>query len=101
MFVPSWDGSQRVFQYTSLPEKKARLTLASRAAVTFARWSFDQYSSWPTDMNILCFVIRLGSDAGVETRDVGDVVSVLLQEPDHRVLVGEQVVAPVVVAAGA
>src|SRR6266550_8761589 len=41
--------SQRVFQNTSLPLKKARWTPASRAASTFVRCSPDQYSSWPTD----------------------------------------------------
>ena len=31
--------------------------------LTFVRWSFDQYSSCPTDRNILCFVSRAGSTA--------------------------------------
>src|SRR3954447_9972937 len=53
-----WLFSQRVFQKTSLPLKKARLTPASRAAVTLARWGPDQYSSCPEDMNILWFLIR-------------------------------------------
>ena len=44
---------KRVFQNTSLPLKKARLTPASRAASTFARWVPDQYSSCPTDMKTL------------------------------------------------
>jgi hypothetical protein len=47
-------GSQRVFQNTSLPEKKARLTPAARAASTLARWPPDQYSSWPTDRKVSC-----------------------------------------------
>ena len=51
--------SQRVFQNTSLPLKKARLTPASRAASTLARWPPDQYSSWPTDRKVLWFLIRL------------------------------------------
>jgi hypothetical protein len=42
-------GSQRVFQYTSLPLKNARCTPASRAASTAGRWPADQYSSCPTD----------------------------------------------------
>ena len=50
--------SQRVFQKTSLPLKKARLTPAARAASTFARWPPDQYSSWPTDRKVLWLVIR-------------------------------------------
>ena len=45
VFVPSIDGSQRVFQNTSLPEKNARFTPASRAASTWARCAPDQYSS--------------------------------------------------------
>src|SRR6476646_7219636 len=36
---------QRVFQNTSFPLKKARLTPASRAASTLARSPADQYSS--------------------------------------------------------
>ena len=36
--VPSMLFSHRVFQKTSLPLKKARLTPASRAASTFSRW---------------------------------------------------------------
>ncbi len=44
---------QRVFQNTSLPLKKARLTPASRAASTFARSWPDQYSSWPLEMMTL------------------------------------------------
>jgi len=47
---PSMAVSQRVFQNTSLPLKKARFTPASRAASTFARCPPDQYSSCPTDM---------------------------------------------------
>ena len=53
VLVPSAEGSKRVFQNTSLPEKKARLTPWLRAEVTFARWLADQYSSWPVDMNTL------------------------------------------------
>ena len=45
--------SQRVFQKISLPLKNARCTPAFRAASTFARCPADQYSSCPTDMNIL------------------------------------------------
>ena len=52
-------GSQRVFQKLSLPLKKARLTPASRAASTLARWVPDQYSSWPTDRKVLCSRISL------------------------------------------
>src|SRR3954470_10915898 len=44
-------GSHRVFQNTSFPLKKARLTPASRAASTLRRCPPDQYSSWPTDKN--------------------------------------------------
>lgn len=51
---PSMLGSQRVFQKTSLPEKKARWTPASRAASTLARCSPDQYSSCPTERNTWC-----------------------------------------------
>jgi hypothetical protein len=42
---PSMLGSQRVFQKTSLPLKKARCTPAFLAASTLARWPPDQYSS--------------------------------------------------------
>jgi hypothetical protein len=42
---PSMLGSQRVFQKTSLPLKKARWTPAPRAASAAARSSADQYSS--------------------------------------------------------
>src|SRR3954454_7703944 len=45
VLLPSMLGSQRVFQNTSLPEKKARFTPALRAASTLARWPADQYSS--------------------------------------------------------
>ena len=41
--------SQRTFQKDSLPLKKARLTPASRAAVTLLSWFPDQYSSWPAE----------------------------------------------------
>jgi len=54
LFDPSMLFSQRVFQNTSLPLKKARWSPAPRAASTFARWPPDQYSSWPTDRNALC-----------------------------------------------
>src|ERR1700679_3032460 len=47
VFEPSMLAAQRVFQNTSLPVKKARLTPASRAAVTAARSPADQYSSCP------------------------------------------------------
>ena len=49
-----WLSSQRVFQNTSLPLKKARSTPALRAASTLARWPPDQYSSCPTERNALC-----------------------------------------------
>src|ERR1700756_2539118 len=45
VFEPSVLASHRVFQNTSLPLKKARLTPAFRAASTFARCPADQYSS--------------------------------------------------------
>jgi hypothetical protein len=48
-------AAKRVFQKISLPLKNARLTPASRAAVTFVRCSADQYSSWPTERNVLWF----------------------------------------------
>src|SRR5215472_11584506 len=54
---PSMLLSQRTFQKDSLPEKKARLTPAARAASTLARWFADQYSSWPTDRNTRWFLI--------------------------------------------
>ena len=44
---------QRVFQNTSLPLKKARLTPASRAASMFARSGADQYSSCALEMMTL------------------------------------------------
>jgi hypothetical protein len=42
---PSMLGSQRIFQYISLPLKKARLTPAANAASTFALCCPSQYSS--------------------------------------------------------
>ena len=59
-------ASQRVFQNTSLPLKKARFTPASRAASTLARWAPDQYSSWPTDMKTLWLRIS-GAERSVST----------------------------------
>ncbi len=53
VLVPSMLFSQRVFQKTSLPEKNARFTPASRAASTFARCCDDQYSSCPTERKTL------------------------------------------------
>ena len=50
---------QRVFQNTSLPLKKARLTPVSRAASTLARWVPLQYSSWPLERNIRWFLSRV------------------------------------------
>src|SRR5436305_1429227 len=49
--------SQRVFQNDSLPLRKARLTPASRAAVTLLRCPPDQYSWWPTERNALWFLM--------------------------------------------
>src|SRR5258705_14021835 len=54
-------GSQRVFQYSSLPSKNARCTPALRAAVTAARSPLDQYSSCPVVMNTACCRMRVGS----------------------------------------
>jgi hypothetical protein len=58
VLVPAALFSQRVFQNISLPEKKARLTPASRAASTLSRCEADQYSSWPEEMNSLCLRIN-------------------------------------------
>ena len=55
---PSMLVSQRVFQNTSLPLKNARCTPASRALSTFLRCCPDQYSSCPTDTNVLWFRSR-------------------------------------------
>ena len=79
--------SQRVFQNTSLPLKKARLTPASRAASTFVRCWPDQYSSWPDrheDLVVEQQVRRCGRCRCLG--DVADVVAVALEAPDHRVL---------------
>src|SRR6185295_6951163 len=54
VFDTSILASQRVFQKTSLPLKKARFTPAARAASTLARCTPAQYSSCPTDMKTLC-----------------------------------------------
>jgi len=51
---PSMLGSHRVFQNTSFPEKNARFTPASRAAVTVGALLADQYSSWPAARKTLC-----------------------------------------------
>src|SRR6185295_7653087 len=51
--LPSMLASQRVFQNTSLPLKKARCMPAPRAASTLARCGPDQYSSWPTERKAL------------------------------------------------
>ncbi len=53
---------QRVFQNTSLPLKKARLTPASRAASMFWRSAFDQYSSCALEM----ISLWLSSSPGLE-----------------------------------
>ena len=78
--------SQRVFQKTSLPLKNARLTPASRAASTLARWSPDQYSSWPTDRKALWSSSSAAAAVGVDAGGVADVVAVALEPADHRVL---------------
>ena len=83
---PSMLFSQRVFQKTSLPLKKARLTPASRAASTLARCAPDQYSSWPTDRNALCSSSSAPRAVGVDAGRVADVVAVALEPADHRVL---------------
>ena len=83
---PSMLFSQRVFQNTSLPLKNARLTPASRAASTLARWPPDQYSSWPTDRNVLCLQDLGRRAVGVDAGEVADVVAVGLEPADHRVL---------------
>ena len=83
-------GSQRVFQKTSLPLKNARLTPASRAASTLARWPPDQYSSCPTDRNALCSRSSAPRRGGVDARRVADVVAVALEPADHRVLGAEE-----------
>jgi len=46
---PSELGRRDTTPETALPERKARLTPASRALVTFANISAVQYSSWPTE----------------------------------------------------
>ena len=51
---------QRVFQNTSLPLKKARLTPASRADSTALRSAPDQYSSWPLERKTLWFFSSAG-----------------------------------------
>src|SRR5215472_4061068 len=51
----SREGSQRIFQKSSLPVKLARSTPASRAAWVAERISLDQYSSWPAVSRILWF----------------------------------------------
>ena len=94
--MPSMLFSQRVFQNTSLPLKKARLTPASRAASTFARCAADQYSSWPTDRKTLWLRIRLPERSAVDAGGVADVVAVGLEPADHRVLGVEQPVLAVV-----
>jgi hypothetical protein len=36
-----------------VPAEERQIDTGGEAAWTFARWLADQYSSWPTDMNIL------------------------------------------------
>ena len=86
VLVPSALGAQRVFQYISLPLKNARLTPASRAASTLSRCVWDQYSSWPLEMNVLWLRSRLPRRWVSTLAGVADVVAVALEEADHRVL---------------
>src|ERR1700676_5409404 len=53
---PSMLFPQRVFQNISLPLKNATLTPAASAASTLSRCPEDQYSSWPSEMNVLWFL---------------------------------------------
>ena len=87
--------SQRVFQNTSLPLKKARWTPAFRAASTLARCPPDQYSSWPTDRKSFMIADQLRPTVAVDTGEVADVVPIGLQPPDHRILgVEEPILRP-------
>ena len=59
--APAVLASQRVFQNTSLPLMKTRLMPAARAASTLLRCRPDQYSSWPTERNVLWRRIRFAA----------------------------------------
>ena len=92
--------SQRVFQNTSLPQKNARLTPASRAASTLARWLPDQYSSWPTDRKTSCSSSSAPRRSVSTPVRVADVVAVGLQPAHHRVLGVEDAILGRVAARG-
>ena len=89
--APSLLGPQRVFQKTSLPLKKARLTPASRAASTaaaFARRPVLVVAAGDEDFVVLqqfrvCGDVRLGQ--------VGHVVALFFEEPHHLVFGVERV----------
>ena len=70
-----------------------RLTPASRAASTLARSGPVQYSSCPTDRNVLVLRQVGGPGADVDVGRVRDVDAVALEEAQGRVLVAVEEVA--------
>ena len=85
--------SKRVCQYISLPDRNSRLTPASRALHVGAlgpRSSTRRGRRTGRSCGCQQAAVPVGVDAG----QVGDVVAVLLEELDRRVLVGEEEVLP-------
>src|SRR5512144_2660677 len=87
-------GSHRVFQYTSLPLKNARLTPASRAASTFALRPGPVLVVPDRDEHLVVLDERAAAVA-VDPGRVRRVVAVGLQPSDHRVLGAEEEVPAV------
>ena len=97
---PSMLVSQRVFQNTSLPLKKARWTPASRAASTLARCAARPVLV-VADRQERLVLEQLGAAAvGVDAGEVADVVAVALEPAHHRVLGVEQAVLELPLSAG-
>ncbi len=92
---PSIELSHRVFQYISLPLKKARLTPAARAASTFTRCCPDQYLVVADRQERLVAEDERSASIRIDARGVAHVEAVGLEEPDHRVLGVEDPVLPV------
>ena len=79
-------GSQRVFQNISLPLKNARLTPASRAATNVRALPGRPVLVVAARHEDLVVEQQRACAVDVGLARVADVVAVLLEEPDHRVL---------------
>ena len=78
--------AQRVFQNTSLPLKKARLSPASRAASTFSRWLPRPVLVVAAGDEGLVGAEQVAAGVAVDVGGVAHVEAVGLEEADHRVL---------------